>query len=455
MCFWCTRQSRAPKVKGQTVQPGEHGQTYKRTDGRTERQTDGRYQFYYLPALRSINIPSILGEISDGYESVDWNEGSGYENVADNAIYENDQQNDQPTAIQGSQVNAAFESGRGDPCQNTTNQTDEQYEQLDFSDDKSDARSNTFHCKIDRKVVVIILAVILLLIVVVIAVSVSFAMQNSGNDDSTSSNGWATWSSWGTCSVSASCGTGTQERLRLCTKSVNDGDDSQCPGSDRQIQNCTIHCPINGAWTEWSNSTCSVTCGKGTKRRTRTCTNPAPKYGGKMCSGPDTKTETCIEYPRNCSASVCFDPYTTFSESYRRESFRWLAPMADICNSHSLESDIGECDRDKVTEGEWYRFNLSTGENSVLDHNPNPYYYPDLYTCGTCWQIWMNSSHPTEYGVIKDVTMVVNNYYWGNNRGSGSVTKCVNGEVFYLYKLWVPWFCSASYCAGTYLFEED
>ncbi len=38
------------KVKGQTVQPGEHGQTYKQTNG----QTDGRYQFYYLPASRSI-----------------------------------------------------------------------------------------------------------------------------------------------------------------------------------------------------------------------------------------------------------------------------------------------------------------------------------------------------------------------------------------------------------------
>ena len=34
------------KVKGQTVQPGEHGQTRK--------QTDGRYQIYYLPASRSI-----------------------------------------------------------------------------------------------------------------------------------------------------------------------------------------------------------------------------------------------------------------------------------------------------------------------------------------------------------------------------------------------------------------
>ena len=36
------------KVKGQTVQTGELGQTHKRMDG--------RYQFYYLPASRSVNM---------------------------------------------------------------------------------------------------------------------------------------------------------------------------------------------------------------------------------------------------------------------------------------------------------------------------------------------------------------------------------------------------------------
>ena len=38
------------KVKGQSVQTGEHTQTKKETD----RRTNGRYQFHYLPASRSI-----------------------------------------------------------------------------------------------------------------------------------------------------------------------------------------------------------------------------------------------------------------------------------------------------------------------------------------------------------------------------------------------------------------
>ncbi len=48
------------KVKGQTVQTGELGQTDKLTTERTVGQTDGRYQFYYLPVSRSINILMVL-----------------------------------------------------------------------------------------------------------------------------------------------------------------------------------------------------------------------------------------------------------------------------------------------------------------------------------------------------------------------------------------------------------
>ncbi len=274
---------------------------------------------------------------------------------------------------------------------------------------------------------------------VVIAVAVTVSMQNEEN----SNTGWATWSSWGTCSVEASCGTGTQERLRLCTKSANNGKDSQCPGSDRQTQNCTIHCPIDGAWTEWSSATaCSVTCGKGTTQRTRSCTNPAPRYGGKTCSGYDTNTEACTQFQAGCSASVCFDSYTTFNESYRREG---------VDSFIECFFGGGECDKDKVIEGEWYRFNLPTGENAVLDHCPG-----SLFKCGACSQIWMNSSHPTEYGAIKDVTMHVKSTSTNcsSQSVSASVTKCgVNEEVFFLYKLWKPLSCSVSYCAGWFHIE--
>ncbi|XP_070183045.1 netrin receptor UNC5C-like isoform X2 [Littorina saxatilis] len=45
------------------------------------------------------------------------------------------------------------------------------------------------------------------------------------------------------------------------------------------------------AWTDWSD--CSATCGKGKKRRTRACDNPAPLNGGAPCIGESQAFVDC------------------------------------------------------------------------------------------------------------------------------------------------------------------
>ena len=52
---------------------------------------------------------------------------------------------------------------------------------------------------------------------------------------------------------------------------------------------------IDGDYTDWSASDCSVTCGGGIQTLTRTCTNPPPSNGGKNCSrlGPASMTKEC------------------------------------------------------------------------------------------------------------------------------------------------------------------
>ena len=54
---------------------------------------------------------------------------------------------------------------------------------------------------------------------------------------------------------------------------------------------------VDGGYTDWSISECSVTCGGGTQTLTRTCTNPPPSNGGKDCSGLGLteKTISCNE----------------------------------------------------------------------------------------------------------------------------------------------------------------
>ena len=52
---------------------------------------------------------------------------------------------------------------------------------------------------------------------------------------------------------------------------------------------------IDGKYTEWKESECSVTCAGGVKTFIRTCTSPPPSNGGKDCTelGPSEKTESC------------------------------------------------------------------------------------------------------------------------------------------------------------------
>ncbi|XP_053387768.1 thrombospondin-1-like [Mercenaria mercenaria] len=52
---------------------------------------------------------------------------------------------------------------------------------------------------------------------------------------------------------------------------------------------------VNGAWTDWMSwSTCSETC-NGTRKRSRSCTDPPPSNGGLSCFGYTTENETCYE----------------------------------------------------------------------------------------------------------------------------------------------------------------
>lgn len=101
--------------------------------------------------------------------------------------------------------------------------------------------------------------------------------QNSG--------GWNEWNSWSACSET--CGSnGQRERTRSCqTGQIGV---ALCSGSTAQFQTCSL--PGCSQWMSWQNwSSCTVTCGTGTKRRTRKC----DKKGSDNCVGSVSESDYC------------------------------------------------------------------------------------------------------------------------------------------------------------------
>ncbi|CAH3171117.1 unnamed protein product [Porites lobata] len=105
--------------------------------------------------------------------------------------------------------------------------------------------------------------------------------------------GYSQWSYWGRCS--RSCEGGLQYRHRYCNNPRPRNDGRDCSGNAREGRRCnTYRCPVHGGFSPWRSwSRCSVTCGGGLQRRSRTCTNPRPAYGGRQCFGAYVQSQRC------------------------------------------------------------------------------------------------------------------------------------------------------------------
>lgn len=135
----------------------------------------------------------------------------------------------------------------------------------------------------------------------------SLKMRNLTQD-----GGFGPWAPWRPCnhddgegSVS-SCAC----RSRSCDGPAARCGGVQCKGPTIQVANCSrysmvdstaglrtseseglllllcVLCPRNGGWTPWSSwGQCSSTCGIGFEVRQRSCNNPSPRHGGRICVG--------------------------------------------------------------------------------------------------------------------------------------------------------------------------
>jgi len=118
--------------------------------------------------------------------------------------------------------------------------------------------------------------------------------------------GWSSWSSWFPCSYQTDSSSGSGDdhcrcRTRQCNNPPPQNGGAPCAGIAVAVTNCTVH----GGWTAWSSwSACSQSCGMAVKTQQRTCGNPAPAHGGRVCVGHDRNEIYCTSNPP-CPGVFC------------------------------------------------------------------------------------------------------------------------------------------------------
>ncbi|XP_055369633.1 netrin receptor UNC5D-like isoform X2 [Betta splendens] len=101
--------------------------------------------------------------------------------------------------------------------------------------------------------------------------------------------GWSSWTDWSPCNVQ--CGRGVQRRSRTCTNPAPLNGGAFCEGMSVQKSTCNTLCPVDGSWGEWALwSACSPDC---ERQRSRECTAPEPKHGGRLCDGAALAADNC------------------------------------------------------------------------------------------------------------------------------------------------------------------
>ena len=122
------------------------------------------------------------------------------------------------------------------------------------------------------------------------------------------------WTEWSKCSKT--CQGGVQTRTSQCPKKKGKSCKKKTERRKCNTDPCTkgtylLHVLIllwlgfdlfsvkqDGLWSPWTAwSSCSESCGKSSRSRTRECDSPAAANGGKPCAGPESQRKTCNNKP--------------------------------------------------------------------------------------------------------------------------------------------------------------
>ncbi|CAH1800762.1 unnamed protein product, partial [Owenia fusiformis] len=126
---------------------------------------------------------------------------------------------------------------------------------------------------------------------------------------------WKHWGQWQYGQCSKSCGTGNKLKRRTRTKEIIPDTRARCEGSHFETGSvqCNTQCCKScywSAWKEWVDGECSVTCGLGTKIKTRIRTEQwFNKPGPCVCQGDSVETGYGICYLKECKPCGVWEPW--------------------------------------------------------------------------------------------------------------------------------------------------
>jgi len=145
---------------------------------------------------------------------------------------------------------------------------------------------------------------------------------------------WNNWSDWTSCSKT--CGQGSKNRRReVQTRARNGG--SLCQGLSMQTQSCNVRdcpSPVNCQWSSWSETgPCSKSCGGGVQYFERVI-NVESQNGGQSCTGSRTKREYCNT--QNCPCFQCNICGSCRRDGYKENRLHNAAEEGDLATIQEL-----------------------------------------------------------------------------------------------------------------------